>query len=867
MSSALEECPACNCSFTRGGLLHHYRRTPKQRCIEVYGQTVDYVPDLDREPSPMLQDLDEEDALEFPDDISEMLPNLFAGAAGALLPKTELPSYTQYQTHLSEMDHNLWAPFKSQIDWQITCWAKVRGSTSTAFTDLLAIEGVTEALGLSYKNSGELNKIIDEDLLSGQPVFKRQEIVVGREVFNVFFWPIMECVPMLYGDPEFAQDLIFSPERHYTNPDKTIRLYHDIHTVEWWWKTQKKLEKRQPGATVVSVIISTDKTQTTMFRNKAAYPVYMTISNIPKDICRKPLRQAYILIGYLPTTHLDHITVTAARQRALANLYHACIEMASGDGVVRCCHPILAIFAGNYPEQALVAGIKVGDCPTCPIPRDKLGDFEEMYEPRDLTAVLEALAKSEGDTGEFTRACNDAGIKPIYRPFWDDLPFVNIFLFITPDVLHQLYQGVSGTEHSQICCILLGLIVDLQLPERQSTACLIRAVRGALDFLYYAQYPMQSSETLGDLQDDLQRFHDNKSIFVDLGIWNNFNIPKLHNMSRLALSCNSLHNISHYLFHLRLFGTMDNYNTEYTKHLHIDFTKDAYRTTNRKDEYLQMMLWLERKEKVLQHDKFIRWCCAGSPPPTTRNSEWRPANFVQHRHLQMTKFPSVYGVKMGTLTTAYGAEYFCDAFARFIVGFKNLALSKRQVEMAAADFSLPFQSVSVYHKIKFWNEDPLGHEDTRDTLDVVHVKPGYVNKQGRLIGGRFDTVIINDGTGQHSGVKGYHVRQVRVVFSLTNRVLDSIFPVEKPPQHLAYVEWFSAFPSWLEPNHRMYKISQPIERVASIIPVANIRRSVHLFPQFGPVAPREWTSQNVLELCTKFYVSPWSDQHAYITIC
>ncbi|KAJ7862263.1 hypothetical protein B0H14DRAFT_2349626 [Mycena olivaceomarginata] len=28
------------------------------------------------------------------------------------------------------------------------------------------------------------------------------------------------------------------------------------------------------------------------------------------------------------------------------------------------------------------------------------------------------------------------------HPFWEDLPCVNIYLSITPDVLHQLYQGV-----------------------------------------------------------------------------------------------------------------------------------------------------------------------------------------------------------------------------------------------------------------------------------------------------------------------------------------------------------------------------------------------------------------------------------------
>ncbi|KAJ7795018.1 hypothetical protein B0H14DRAFT_3555990 [Mycena olivaceomarginata] len=822
----------------------------------------------------------------------------FGGKAGAPLPRMEVPAYTKYKNTLAEVDNNPWAPFKSQIDWQIARWAKVRGSTSTAFSDLLAINGVTESLGLSYKNSKELNQIIDQQLPNGRPVFQRQEIVVGGEAFDVYFRPIIECVRALYGDPEFAQDLIFAPERHYLDPDKTIRLYHDIHTAEWWWKTQKNLEKRQPGATVVPVIISTDKTQTTMFRNKAAYPVYMTIGNIPKDIRRKPSRQGYILIGYLPTTRLDHITVAAARRRAVANLYHACmrkilsplresgisgIEMASGDGVVRRCHPLLAIFAGDYPEQLLAACVKTGECPTCPVPRDELGDLLDVYELRDLEEILAALAKADGNAAEFTRACAEAGIKPIHRPFWEDLPYVNIYLSITPDILHQLYQGVikhvvawikeafgpeeidarcrrlppnhntrlflkgittlsriSGTEHSQICRILLGLIVDLRLPDGQSTA---RLVRAALDFLYQAQYPMHSTETIQELGDDLQRFHDNKSIFIDLGIRENFNIPKFHN-------------ISHYPMFIKLVGTLDNCNTEHTERLHIDFAKDAYRATNRKDEYLQMTLWLERKEKILRHDKFIRWRCAGSPPPITKNSDWRPADHVQHRHLQMTKFPSVYGVKLPTLSAQYGAIDFRDAFTYFVIGFKNPEFSRRQREVAADNFFLPFQSVSVYHTIKFWNEDPLGREDKSDALDVVHVKPGYVNKQGRIIGGRFDTVIVNDGTGNHSGVKGnvasllpsecrltlqgsgYRVGQVRVVFSLTERALKHLFSNERPHHHLAYVEWFSKFPNAPEPNHAMYKISRPAEHSATIIPVANIRRSVQLFPEFGPIAPR-----------------------------
>ncbi|KAJ6468948.1 hypothetical protein C8R45DRAFT_1055231 [Mycena sanguinolenta] len=733
------------------------------------------------------------------------------------------------------------------------------------------------------------------DLPTGRPAFQREEVFVAGEAFDVYFRDIIECIRALYSDPEFANVLVFTPERHYADVDKT-----------------KNLEQQRPGATIIPIIISTDKTQTTMFRNKSAYPVYMTIGNIPKGIRRKPSRQGYILIGYLPTTRLEHIKVAAACRRAIANLYHACmrkilsplkaaglngIYMASGDGVVRRTHPILAVFSGDYPEQCLAAGCKAGECPTCPVESDELGDLEALYEPRDLDAVLAALAKAEGDAMEFTRACKDAGIKPIHHPFWEDLPFVNIFLSITPDILHQLFQGVikhvvswvkdaygpveidtrcrrlppnhnirlflkgittlsrvSGTEHSQICRILLGLIVDLRLPGGQSPVRLVRAVRAAHDFLYHSQYPVHSSETIDQLAQHLRHFHDNKAIFVDLGIRQNFNFPKLHN-------------VGHYPLFIHLFGTFDNFNTEHTESLHIDFTKDAYRATNRKDGYLQMTLWLERKEKFLRHEKYIRWRLAGCPLVANENTTWRLPSFLQHRHLQMTKFPSVYGVKLEALATHYGAEFFTDAFARFVIAFKNPTFSARQVEHAAADFMTPFQSVSVYHKIKFWNEDPFGQEDHSDTLDVIHVKPGYTNKRGRLIGGRFDTAIANEGAGEHVGIEGYRVVQVRVVFSLTATSLESLFPgPQKPPQHLAYVELFTKSPRSSDRNHGMYKISRAAERVASIIPVANLRRSVHLFPQFGPVAPREWTSQNVIDHCSHFYVSPWSDRHAYITI-
>lgn len=118
---------------------------------------------------------------------------------------------------------------------------------------------------------------------------------------------------------------------------------------------------------------------------------------------------------------------------------------------------------------------------------------------------------------------------------------------------------------------------------------------------------------------------------------------------------------------------------------------------------------------------------------------------------------------------------------------------------------------------------------------------------------------------------GYRVGQVRVVFTLPRRGIPNLFPPGVVvPQHLAYIEWFTAFPSTPEPNHGMYKISRCLApdggHLASVIPVVNIRRSAHLFPRFRSVAPREWKSSTVLDECRTFFVSSFLDRHTYATV-
>ncbi|KAG6835139.1 hypothetical protein H0H93_004525, partial [Arthromyces matolae] len=258
----------------------------------------------------------------------------------------------------------------------------------------------------------------------------------------------------------------------------------------------------------------------------------MTIGNIPKEVRRKPSNRAYVLLGYLPTTRLETVSNKASRRRQLANLYHACMSkilnplvqagkdgifMVTGLGVTHRCHPILACVVTDYPEQLLTTCTLSGDCPSCPTKKADLGNYMAIpLDFRDLSQILDLIDSFDTDPAEFLRSCKTAGVRPIVNPFWKDLPYTHIYRSITPDILHQLYQGilkhligwmimvfgaaeidarcrrmppnhnlrlfvkgisslsrVSGQEHDYMCRILLGLIIDAPLPHSQSPARLL----------------------------------------------------------------------------------------------------------------------------------------------------------------------------------------------------------------------------------------------------------------------------------------------------------------------------------------------------------------------------------------------------------
>ncbi|KAF8271640.1 hypothetical protein EI94DRAFT_1538505, partial [Lactarius quietus] len=569
--------------------------------------------------------------------------------------------------------------------------------------------------------------------------------------------------------------------------------------------------------------------------------------------------------------------------------------MMCGDGTWHHCHPIFASFVGDYPEQMLVSCTYNGHCPKCLVPHDQLGEFDS-FTPQNYDADIDTYCLADEDNHQFNPACQAARLKPVYHPFWLTLPLTDIFLVITPDILHQLLQGVvkhlvawivhplifsmtdinvqcqslspnhhttlfvkglpfshvTGKGHKDICRILIGLITDLTLPGGHSPVHVVRAVRAALDFVYLAQYPSHTTDTLWLLEDSLTRFHENKETFITLGIHEDFLIPKVHSML-------------HYQSSITLFSTTDNYNMEQSERLHIKLPKGGYLASNCKDVYLQMTAYVERCEKLQKHCKFIQWRQDNAQAATCISMPIA-LPIAQPRHPKMTLHLTSKAVSFKTLAEKYGAVEFQDALADYIASINNPGASAANLQGQASDTLIPFRTVPMYHRIKFVS--PSNTENT-EIINSVIVQPEHFDTQGQIVPVRFDTILVR-GTqdiihGNNGESDTYHDLGRNTVFQIPKHLVGNVFPGIKAPNHLAYAEWFSPFAAARDPNHQLHRVLRSMhcgKRHATVIPVESILGSVHLLPHFGSAPPHS-TSFSILENCNTFYVNSFSDRHNY----
>ncbi|KAJ6540666.1 hypothetical protein B0H19DRAFT_959211 [Mycena capillaripes] len=360
-----------------------------------------------------------------------------------------------------------WYPFESEDEWELARWLMTSGLSQKKTDAYLKLKAVREKIEPSFQNNRTFLKFVDS-LPAGPQWYCNPVELVGdeldgdqqpkKEIVEVWYRDPVECVRELLGNPSFTKQGVkiqYKPIRVYKNlrgGRYTNREFTEMWTADWWWEIQKLLPA---GATLAPIIISTDETQLTRFSgDKQAWPVYLTIGNIRKETRRTPSARATILIGYIPVTKLE-IFSKAKRSSVSHQLFHDCmriileplwaagkdgVKMDCADGFVRKLFPILSAYIADYPEQCLVACCRENSCPRCLVKPEERGERVDstMRDPGETLKVI-----IEQSQNKFPVEFVDQNLRPI-NPFWADFPHCDIFSCMTPDLLHELHNGVFG---------------------------------------------------------------------------------------------------------------------------------------------------------------------------------------------------------------------------------------------------------------------------------------------------------------------------------------------------------------------------------------------------------------------------------------
>ncbi|KAJ7779093.1 hypothetical protein B0H16DRAFT_1878677 [Mycena metata] len=825
--------------------------------------------------------------------------------------------------------HPPWYPFESEDEWEVARWLMTSGLSQTKVEEHLKLKKVLqvrEGMKLSFHNNRAFLQRID--MLPDGPQWRCYPFtLVGDEVDlegkkkeqTVEMWcrdPV-ECVKELVGNTAFAKQA-YEPCRifkRFADGKYSNREYNEMWTGDWWWEIQQLLPE---GATLVPIILASDKTQLTRFSgDQQAWPVYLTIGNIDKATRRAPSSRATVLLGYIPVAKME-IFAKARRAGVAQQLFHDCmaqmleslkvagekgVMMDCADGFVRRMYLILAAYIADYPEQCLICCCKENSCPGCLCHPKSRGDTCH-FARRNAEETRRIL--SEQQNGEYPTEFVAQNLRPL-KPFWADLPHCDIFRCMTPDLLHELHNGAfgdhvvkwstiafgssgvlevdhrframtphpslrhfkkgislttqwTGTERKNMEKVFLGILANATEPA------LVCAVRGILDFIYYAHFETHCEESLVQMDAAWLAFHDNKHAFKNR---EHFNISKIHKLK-------------HYVDSICSRGTAPGFNTEGTERLHIDLAKVAYNATNKKAYTHQMTVWLRRQEAVHKFGSYLQWAIPGylapidtalseeivvseegemevgsesaaDVPDEAEESE-DEGELDELPTFTIAKTPAFPNVSVSAIETDFHAPDFIRYLSRFLE-------SKSIIPRLIPTHNTPFP---LYKRLSLTlpHVPEVGSSPVRDTIRAVKGEQARFTANGIVAEkpGQFDTILARvESTGANAGpTDGLCVARVRVIF----RIPAEFGPYPEP---VAYVNWFKPLqqPVVGLGMHQVSLSRRMNRQNSSIIPVTDILRSCHLIPVFGKVANRTWESGIVLNQCDKFYLNPYLRHHDF----
>jgi len=460
--------------------------------------------------------------------------------------------------------------------------------------------------------------------------------------YEIWFRDPHLIIKSMIGNPDYEKSVNTAPFQGFDS--NGYREYQNFMSGDWAWEEADEIAKdpESHGAMLVPIILGSDKTTVSvMTGNNEYYPLYGSIGNVHNNV-RRAHRGAVALIAFLAIPKTDKSYADDAKFRKFRRqLFHSSLSRILANfkpgmttpEVVRCFDNhfrrviySLGSYIADYPEQCLLTCVVQRWCPRCTAKRGNL-DGGGGRRSREHTELLM-------NKFELGVLWDEYGLVGDVVPFTNDFPRADIHKIIAPDLLHQLIKGTfkdhlvtwvggylfatHGEAHanqilddidrriaaappfSDLRRFPQGrgfkqwtgddskALMKVYLPaiEGHVPRDMLRAFRAFLEFCYIARHNIITEKTLTQLQGALDRFHQYRTVFEDLGICpDGCAIPRQHSLP-------------HYLELIRAFGAPNGLCSSITESKHIKAIKEPWRRSSHYKALGQMLLTNQRLDKL-----------------------------------------------------------------------------------------------------------------------------------------------------------------------------------------------------------------------------------------------------------------------------
>ncbi|KAI5982905.1 hypothetical protein EDD15DRAFT_2391024 [Pisolithus albus] len=725
------------------------------------------------------------------------------------------------------------------------------------------------------------------------------------EPYEYWFRDPLSLVENILSNSEFHGEFDYGPYRDFTTGDSKRRFEHFM-SGDWAW-SQADAIARDPsthGATFVPIILGSDKTTVSVATGQNDYwPVYLSVGNIHNNV-RRAHRNGVELLAFLAIPKAaKKYTDDPTFWRFKKQLFHVAMSKILGSlkgcmtvpRVMKCpdghFHRVICgigPYIADYLEQVLISGIVQNWCGRCTASPDDLDAGGPTRTAQLMRALIEELQASA--------TWDEWGIDANVVPFTEDFPRADIYQLLAPDILHQLIKGGFKDHLVEWVGKYLELVYGkagakerLADIDRRIAAAppfpglrrfpdgrgfsqwtgddskalmkghvpteIVQTFHAFLEFCYIVRQNVITEDTLSDLKTALDRFHQHREIFRDVGVRvDGFSLPRQHSLV-------------HYGALIRLFGAPNGLCTSITESKHITAVKKPWRRSSKHNALGQILRTNQRLTQLAaaRADYEARGMLPLETSRTTQGlndgeDEDERAGIVDERPVLAhsdVKLARCHARGRARSVPALAVELGIPKLSRLIGQFLYEQLHRETVSSPTHPRRLPVFTgpLKVFHSATATfvsPSDPSGIGSMR--REMIRAIPTWHRGPAR-----YDTIFVStDDTA--NGMLSMEVARVLSFFSFVYTNGYS-YPC-------ALIHWFDRIADEPDELTGMWMVKPSFiedgTKHLSVIHVDSIIRNAHLLPIFGQErVPPYINAHNSLDIYRSFYVNRFADHHAF----